>query len=80
MILIECDKCGKAADRNAYEIQVASIHNPTPQYIGDIGNLRITDEPGSRIRFILCQECYRRIGLPNIYKCINKNRVDWERE
>lgn len=67
MIQVICDKCGKDCDRVAYEIRVSSIHNPTPLYALDVGDLKITDERKS-YRFVLCQGCYRKMGFPNYYK------------
>ena len=67
MIQIICDKCGKDCERNAYEIRVNAIHNPAPLYVFDTGDLKITDDKSS-YRFILCQNCYREMGFPNIYK------------
>lgn len=67
MIKIICDKCGVDCGRVAYEIRVSAIHNPTPLYARDTGDLKITDD-NSRFRFVVCQNCYRKMGFPNIYK------------
>lgn len=67
MIKIICDKCDVDCGRVAYEIRVSAIHNPTPIYARDTGDLKITDD-NSRFRFIVCQDCYRKMGFPNIYK------------
>lgn len=67
MIKVICDKCGTDCERVAFEIRVSSIHNPTPIYANDVGDLKITDERKS-YRFVLCQKCYRKMGFPNYYK------------
>ena len=67
MLKVICDKCGVDCNRVAFEIRVSSIHNPTPLYAMDIGDLKITDERKS-YRFTLCQTCYRKMGFPNYYK------------
>ena len=66
MIQVICDRCGANCDRVAYHVAVQSIHNPAPLYCTDVGDLKITDD-NTRIRFCLCQSCYRALGLPNIY-------------
>lgn len=67
MIQVICDKCGADCERNAYEVRVSAIHNPTPLYALDVGDLKITSD-NSKYRFILCQKCHRKMGFPNIYK------------
>ena len=74
MIQVICDKCGADCDRNAYEIRVSAIHNPTPLYALDIGDLKITDER-KHYRFILCQMCYRKMGFPNYYIVTEDNSL-----
>lgn len=76
MIEVICDKCKTDCERVAYEIRVSSIHNPTPLYALDVGDLKITDERKS-YRFILCQKCYRKMGFPNYYKVIEENCLDF---
>lgn len=76
MVKIFCDKCGKDCDRVAYSVEVNSIHNPSPMYISDTGTPHITDN-NSHIIFILCQDCYRDIGLPNIYSSIRNKKICW---
>ena len=74
MIQIICDKCGSDCESNAYEIRVSAIHNPTPLYALDIGDLKITDD-NSKYRFILCQDCYREMGFPNVYQVCNTGKL-----
>ena len=69
MIKVFCDKCGVDCEKVAFEIRVSAIHNPTPTYALDVGDLKITDERKS-YRFVLCQKCYRKMGFPNYYKAI----------
>lgn len=76
MIQVICDKCGNDCERVAYEIRVSSIHNPTPLYALDVGDLKITDERKS-YRFVLCQKCYRKMGFPNYYKVIEEKGLDF---
>lgn len=42
MIKVFCDRCKKDCGRNAFDIRVGVIHNPTPMYFEDIGELTIT--------------------------------------
>ena len=74
MLLVLCDKCGTDCERNAYEIRVSSIHNPCPLYPLDVGDLKITCEHKS-YRFVLCQDCYRKMEFPNYYKVIRDNEL-----
>lgn len=69
MIKIFCDRCGADCGRVGYEIRVATIHNPTPLYATDIGDLKITDQP-AKYRFVLCEKCERAMGFPNFYEVI----------
>ena len=72
MIEVICDRCGKNCDNVAYDIQVNMIHDPIPRRIRDVGQPCITDEPSVHMRFILCQDCERRLGFPNIYSVDRK--------
>ena len=76
MIKVICDKCEKDCDRNAYEIVVSAVHNPTPLYALDVGDLKITDEK-KRYRFILCQHCYKEMGFPNYYMVTDGGELDF---
>ena len=66
MVKLICDKCGKDCDLCAYDITIASLHNPVPHHRSDIGLAQISCD-NTRVRFVLCQECYAEHGLPNIY-------------
>lgn len=80
MVRVFCDKCGKDCELNAYEIRVEVIHNPTPYHALDIGDAKLSDVK-DRCRFILCQDCYREMGMPNVYKVQDTRKVtfrDWE--
>lgn len=66
VIKIICDKCGCDCIRVGYHVDIQIIHNPTPIFCTDLGDLKITDDH-IRVRFCLCQDCYRSLGLPNIY-------------
>lgn len=79
MVQVICDKCNADCERNAFEIRVSLIHNPTPQYAFDVGDLKITDDH-SRYRFILCQHCYRKMGFPHIYKVCETGALQFRDE
>lgn len=74
MLKIICDKCGHDCDRVGYELRVAAIHNPVPLYPTDIGELKITDDT-TQIRCVVCQECYKKLGLPNIYEVARTGEI-----
>lgn len=76
MIKIICDNCGRDCDNTAYDVLIRCIHNPVPKCLSDQGDLQITDEPATHLRFILCSECYReQYKLPNIYECRAKHQI-----
>ena len=79
MLKMICDKCGADCDRIAYDVRVNVLHNPVPVVMTDSGEPKITCD-NSRIRFLLCQNCYKQLGLPNIYKCVDKGEVVWRDE
>lgn len=66
MIKLICDKCGKDCDLIARDIQVCNIINPIPHDVTDIGLPTISNS-NERKRFLLCQNCYKKMGLPNLY-------------
>ena len=66
MIQIMCDCCGSDCELNAYDIRVSTIHNPVPASYFDIGEPHLTDD-ATRYRFVLCQNCFRKMGFPNPY-------------
>lgn len=74
MIKIICDKCTKDCGLNAYDVLIKVIHNPIPHSVRDVGDLCITDE-NTHMRFILCQDCYDKLGFPNIYSIDRKGLV-----
>lgn len=76
MIELICDKCGKNCDLNAYDIRVNVIHNPVPSSFKDLGEPHLTDDK-SRMRMLLCQDCYRELGLPNIYTVNRNNKIEF---
>ena len=67
MIELKCDRCGKNCDLQARVIGVHVISNPNPVRFDDIGEIRLTDDP-THIRYMLCQSCYDKQGLPNPYR------------
>lgn len=52
---------------NASVIDIHVVHNPNPVRFGDIGEIRLTDD-NTHIRYMLCQSCYDKQGLPNPYR------------
>lgn len=77
MVKVFCDKCEKDCDLNAYAITVEVIHNPCPVHPLDVaGDIKLTSDH-TRMRFILCQKCYRGLGFPNIYKTARTKKLDW---
>ena len=67
MIRLFCDCCKKDCDLCAVDIQVNNIHNPVPHSVMDTGTPHISDS-FERKRFMLCQDCYQKMGLPNLYE------------
>lgn len=45
----------------------------------DNGEPKITDG-NTHIRFLLCQKCYREMGLPNIYMAQEAKRIVWRED
>lgn len=77
MIQVICDKCHKDCDLNAYVITVNVIHNPCPVHFLDArSDIKLTDD-NTAIRMCLCQECYRKLGFPNIYTVTRKEVLEW---
>lgn len=80
MVKVICDKCQKDCELNAYVITVDVIHNPHPYNVKDTySKPSLTDDTAS-MRFCLCQDCYRQLGFPNIYKVLRKGKLteeDW---
>ena len=74
MIKIICDKCGQDCGLNAYDILISALHNPVPASIKDIERPTATTD-STHIRFTLCQDCYKSLGLPNIYTCANSGNI-----
>jgi hypothetical protein len=66
MIKVMCDECGKDCDLCGYDILIRSIHNPCPVRFSDTGPLSITCDREIK-RFVLCQECYAKHKLPNLF-------------
>lgn len=67
MIELKCDRCGENCGLNARVIDIHVVHNPNPVRFGDIGEIHLTDD-NTHIRYILCQNCYGKQGLPNPYR------------
>lgn len=67
MIKLYCDKCGKNCGHIARDILINNIENPVPASINDTSKPQITDDRKTK-RLLLCQECYKQTGLPNLYE------------
>lgn len=76
MVKVFCDKCGVDCELSAYVLTVEVIHNPSPVYPLDKGQLKITDD-NSQMKMCLCQNCYRKLGFPNIYTVNRTGKLDW---
>jgi hypothetical protein len=76
MIKVLCDKCEKDCGLIAYDLTVGMIHNPCPVHIFDVGELKITCDK-SKIRMVLCQECYRSLGFPSMHKAVREKELTW---
>lgn len=76
VIHVVCDKCKKDCGLVAYDLIVGIIHNPCPTNMFDTGDLKATCDR-TKIRMVVCQDCYRSIGLPNIYKAVRERKLTW---
>ena len=61
-----CDKCGKDCGNIALDVLARAIENPTPTSCNDTGEPKITTSNETK-RMLLCQSCYKGLGLPNVY-------------
>ena len=66
MLKIICDKCGKDCRAHALDILVRVIVIPAPLSIESTNDPKITCD-NSAIRMLLCQDCYRKLGMPNVH-------------
>lgn len=74
MIKLICDRCGEDCGLNGYDVLVNVLHNPVPTSMNDVGDPQITDDTTS-LRMLLCQHCYKELGLPNVYTASMKGTV-----
>ena len=74
MVKIICDKCGKECDHNAFDVFVNFLHDYIPTHCKETVKANIGDE-NTHIRFILCQDCYKKFGLPNPYS----KEIKWQK-
>ena len=79
MLKMICDKCGDDCGRNAFDIRVNLLENPTPIYITDIGDPKISST-NLHYRVLLCQHCYRKMGFPNIFQVVEDKEFVWRDE
>ena len=76
MVRIMCDRCGLDCNLVGYDVRVNVIHNPTPHSIFEFGEPKLTDD-NTHVRFVLCQKCYWKFALPNIYMAKEAKRIVW---
>lgn len=77
---IYCDCCGQDAGRCAFDVRVNLLHNPVPQdHFTIFSDPTISSDP-KRMRFTLCEKCYRAMGFPNIYEAEAENRLKFRLE
>ncbi len=76
MVELKCDKCKKDCGLNAVAVKLENIHNPSPTYPKDFSEPKLSDSH-ERIQFLLCQDCAREMGLPNLYTSYSRNEVVW---
>ena len=75
MLRIYCDCCGQDAMRCAYDVRVSLLHNPVPQdHFAIFSEPTISSDP-KKMRFTLCEKCYREMGFPNIYEAEEENTL-----
>lgn len=67
MVKLYCDKCGRDCGHIARDILISNIENPVPTSTGDTERPQITADCKTK-RFLLCQECYKQTGLPNLFE------------
>lgn len=80
MLKIICDCCGEDAGNCAFDVRVNVLHNPTPKYHFSVfSDPRITDD-NARMRFCLCERCYRAMGFPNVYEAMADNKLTFRLE
>lgn len=77
MLKIICDKCGKDCGLIAYDLLVRILHNPEPVSIKDTGAPHITSD-NSSIRMTFCENCYKEMGMPNIYKTLKAESLKFK--
>lgn len=69
-----CDRCGEDAELVAYDVLVHLLHNPVPVRPIDIGEPKITCD-NTHMRFLLCEDCMKEMGFPNIYTFARTNEL-----
>lgn len=80
MLRIYCDCCGQDAGRCSFDVRVSLLHNPVPQdHFALFSDPTITSDP-KRMRFTLCEKCYRAMGFPNIYEAEAENTLRFRLE
>ena len=73
MLKMICDLCDKDCDLVSYDIQVYVLQNPVPHCIHSIGEPKITCDK-THMRLMLCQKCYAKLNLPNIYEATKRDK------
>ena len=75
MIKIICDKCGCECGLSAFVIRVWNIYNLIPAYLNDTTDPKLNDS--EKIQLTLCQDCYKKIGIPDLHKAVNDRKLEW---
>lgn len=77
MVEVFCDKCKQNCGLNAYVVSVEVIHNPVPVDPLTRSGIKLTDD-NSFMRMVLCQECFHKMGMPNIYTVQRTGNLNFE--
>jgi len=77
MFDMKCDDCGRSCGQHAFVMTTEVISNPCPMHLRDTGRTKLTDDTSS-IKYILCQKCYRKRGLPNVYASLNEGTLTFD--
>ena len=67
MIKLYCDRCGNDCGNIARDIIIYDITNPVPKTAEDDEKPKLTSSNIHK-RLLICSNCYRKTGLPNLYE------------
>lgn len=66
MITMTCDRCGKTG-MTMFSISIHEASNPYPSHYDDASH-GVGVHSSVHKTFMVCGKCYKKFGLPNIYK------------